>query len=180
MSSAHHGRLRSDPLPESILARRIAAYLLDVTLLFAVLAPANFLVQRAVPGQATTPPEIWHALLLGFSLPSWLYFTLSDASKAGASVGKRCLGLAVLAANGHPPRWPRAVLRTALKLLPWETVHVAAFALGDASFELRGSQSALLVTANLLALVWLAVAVRSRGMRSVHDVVTGTRVLRAR
>lgn len=168
-----------DPPPESILARRIGAYLLDIALLFVVLAPAGFLVQRASSGQPTTPPEIWHALLLGFSLPTWLYFTLSDISKAGASLGKRWLRLRVLDQDGRSPRWPRALLRTAAKLLPWETTHVAVFALGDASFELRGPQLALLVTANLLALVWLAFAVRSRGVRSVHDLVAGTRVARA-
>ena len=69
-----------------------------------------------------------------------------------------------------------SLARTAIKLLPWELSHLAAFALGDRFGELTTLQGVLLVIANLLAMIWLVLAIVSRGERSVHDHCCATRV----
>ncbi len=162
----------------TILWRRGAAYLLDVTLLFAVLAPLAFLVQQLTGFVPETPAATWRLQLLEFTLPSWCYFAFADASARGATLGKRLLGLRVVTATGERLAPGRAFARTALKLLPWELSHLFAFALGDRFGELTLLQSSGLVVANLLALAWLLLALASRGATSAHDRIIATRVER--
>lgn len=168
---------RSPRGPGGLPWRRAAAYLLDLVLLFVLLAPLAFLVQRVSGYLPTTPRATWHLQLLEFSLPAWLYFVLADASARGATIGKRLLGLRVVTAAGGRLTWSRALSRTAIKLLPWELSHAAAFALGERFGELTTLQSVLLGLANLLAVVWLVLAFVSRGERSVHDRCCATRVV---
>lgn len=158
-----------------MLGRRVAAYLVDILILFVVLAPAGFLIQwlLGVP-MAQTGPGIERTILWNFSLPAWLYFILSDTSRAGATLGKRLFKLQVRTLdNGRVSFW-RALGRTAVKLLPWELVHISAFALSKDLLQLSPVQMGGLVVANLLILVYLGVALVTKGRRSVHDFVAGT------
>lgn len=157
-----------------LFVRRLAAYALDVALLFVVLAPAGWLVQRALGVEPASGRDVWYALLAGFSLPAWAYFAAADASATGATWGKRRLRLRVARADGGRPRAGRALLRTAVKLLPWELAHLAAFGLAPADGSFSGLQGAGLVLANVLALTWLASCTASGGRRAVHDVLAGT------
>ena len=158
-----------------LLARRAGAYLVDIVLLFAVLAPAGWLVQRAlgIP-PPTSGPEVWHRILLNFSLPTWIYFASSDASAGGATFGKRWLGIRVGLPQGERVPLLTALLRTAVKLLPWELVHIAAFAAGNDLSAMTKSQIAGIAGADLLAGVYLFVAAVTGGRRSVHDFASGT------
>ncbi len=62
---------------------------------------------------------------LTISLPTWLYFICSETSKYKTTIGKRIMGLKVL---NTIPNSQISVLtglkRTALKLLPWELIHI--------------------------------------------------------
>lgn len=156
--------------------RRVAAYLLDILILFAVLGPAGFLVQRWFGVLPRTGPEIWLALVVNFSLPVWVYFTVADAARGGATVGKFATGVRVVRTTGARVDWWRALLRTAVKLLPWELAHLAAFGLAGAGSELQPVQAGGLVVANLLALAYLGLAARTEGRRTVADFVAGTEV----
>lgn len=104
--------------------KRIAAYLIDIVLLFAVLLPLGLLVQWSLRLSPQTGPEIALAILWNFSLPSWLYFIISDTSSGGATIGKRLLRIKVSARSGGMS-FARALLRTAVKLFPWELVHIS-------------------------------------------------------
>ena len=73
-----------------LVIRRSAAYLIDILLLFLVLAPIGLLIQWSLGQVPQTGPQIWGTLLWNFSIPAWLYFTLSDKSSTGATPGKRC------------------------------------------------------------------------------------------
>lgn len=178
--SAMHSPAPSPPAPPdaTLLWRRVAAYLLDVALLFALLAPLAFLVKRLTGFMPETPAATWRLQLLEFSLPSWCYFALADASARGATLGKRLLGLRVVTAAGGRVAPGRALARTALKLLPWELSHFAAFGLGERFGELTLLQSSGLVVANLLAIAWLLLALTSRGATGAHDRLVATRVER--
>jgi uncharacterized RDD family membrane protein YckC len=159
--------------------KRLGACFLDMVVLFFVLAPFGFLVQRALGFQPVTGPEIWVTLLLNFSIPVWIYFALWDASRSGATIGKRVVGLRVYRLPEDRVPIARAWARTAVKLLPWELTHLAAFAFAHETGGFTPVQTAGLVLANGLALAYLAMAAGTRGERSVHDLVAGTVVRRA-
>jgi uncharacterized RDD family membrane protein YckC len=165
------GRLRVGLAP-----RRAGAYVLDITLLFAVLAPLGFLVEWLLGWWPRTGWEVWTAILWNFSLPVWLYFTWSDGSAGGSTLGKRLLRLRVADRAGGRLPWWRALLRTAVKLLPWELAHIASFALAGDAGTWSLTQFAALAAAYLLTAVYLVVAVLTGGRRSVHDYAAGSEV----
>ncbi len=159
-----------------LLARRVAAYLLDILLLFIVLAPLGQLILGLRGATPRSGPEIAQTILWNFSLPAWLYFALSEGSASGATLGKRLLALQVRTERGSRLGLGRSLARTAVKLLPWELVHIFAFALSADLSEFRPLQLGGVSVANLLTLTYLVVVIATRGRRSVHDFVAGTLV----
>ena len=83
-----------------LVGRRAGAYLLDIVLLFAVLGPLGWGVQIGLGLAPSTGQQVWATLLLNFSLPTWIYFAVADASAGGATLGKRWLGLTVSRDDG--------------------------------------------------------------------------------
>jgi uncharacterized RDD family membrane protein YckC len=154
----------------------VLAYAIDAGLLFAVLAPAGLLVNALLGTMPRTGPGIWRTILWNFSLPVWLYFTAGDASARGQTIAKRLLRIQVTRLDGGRLSWARGLGRTAVRLLPWELTHVSAFALSDDLAVLAPWQGAGLVVVNVLLVAYLAVAVVTRGRRSVHDLAAGTAV----
>jgi uncharacterized RDD family membrane protein YckC len=167
-------------MPDALrsLARRLAAYAVDVVILAAVLIPLAFVIQRVVGYRPDTGVGVWLASLATISVPSWLYFTLSDASSSGATLGKRLLGLRAATVNGGRIGLGRALARTAIKLIPWELTHLTFFALSPQLGTFTGLQLALLVVVYGLFAIYLVVALRNRGERSLHDLFVGTAVRR--
>jgi uncharacterized RDD family membrane protein YckC len=155
-----------------LFLRRCAAYLADILLLFAVLFPLGWVVARVVDLPPASLVQVWPATLFNFSIPSWLYFTLSDSLWGGQTVGKRLLRLKVTVPPGYALSVRRALLRTAVKLLPWELAHAGGFALA----EFPVLQWAFLGLSNLLIVVYLSVALATRGRRSMHDFIARTEV----
>ena len=164
-------------LLRSTLSRRVGAYLLDIVLLFVVLAPLGFVIQLAIGWAPETGPEIYRMLLINFSLPVWLYFILFESSGRGATIGKRLVGLQVELQPSATPKWPRILLRTGIKFVPWEMVHFASFALAPADGSFTVLQSSLLTLAWLLMFAYLFWAWRSRGRQGPHDRLAGTRIV---
>ncbi|MFZ1400871.1 MAG: RDD family protein [Candidatus Promineifilaceae bacterium] len=161
-----------------LVIKRLAAYILDILLLFVLLAPLGFLLQWATGSSLPqTGPEIWRTLLWNFSIPAWLYFGLSDGSQTGATLGKRLLKLKVVNNQNQRLSTGQAVLRTAVKLVPWELVHISAFALSEEMSVFSPMQTIGLAAANMLTLVYVVVAVFTSGQRSIHDFVAQSRVL---
>ena len=69
------------------------------------------------------------AQLVGFiavTLPFTLYFALTEASAKQGSVGKRVFGLQVETMTGKRLSMGSALLRSAIKFLPWEIGHFVA------------------------------------------------------
>jgi uncharacterized RDD family membrane protein YckC len=164
----------------SLLLRRLGAYALDCASLFLVLAPLGFLIQRALAVTPDTGVGIYTALVLNFSLPSWVYFTWGDASRRGATPGKRLLGLRASTTAGVRIGPARALARTAVKMAPWEIAHVSSFLLAVAPGELGGASWSGLGLTYALVAAYVVVAWRTGGRRSVHDLLASTRVERAR
>jgi uncharacterized RDD family membrane protein YckC len=163
-----------------LLIRRAGAYVLDVVLLFLVLFPVGQLLRFAVGWQPPSSPTglgVWLASALNFSVPTWTYFVLSDSSARGATVGKSLLGLRVTRVKDGSVGMARALGRTAVKLLPWETTHLSAFAFStEPGVSLDPGQLIGLTIANVLIVVYFVVAACTGGRRSVHDYVAATEV----
>lgn len=162
----------------SHLIRRVAAFLADVALLFLVLGPLSFLLQRLTGVSPEASREIYATLLVSFSLPAWTYFALADRSRSGATVGKRLLGLRTERADGARLGGGRALGRTAVKMVPWEASHASAFLFAPAAGAFGLGNWLGLGAAYALCAVYLLAAWRSGGRRSVHDRIAATRVVR--
>lgn len=159
--------------------RRLAAYAIDVALLAAVLIPVAFGLQALVGYRPDTGIGVWLATLLTISLPSWTYFMVADAAFGGVTVGKRLFGLRARALDGGGIPLSHAVVRTAIKLVPWELTHAAMFALAPRLGDFSGLQITLLWLVYALFAAYLAVALRTGGERSLHDLAAGTAVVRS-
>jgi len=160
------------------LARRAAAYLLDVVLL----AGAVLLTQGALAVLGAGLPatalgwqvEAW--VLATGSLPAWFYFIALEHF-SGATFGKRLLGLRVESARGGRLSLGQASLRTVLKLLPWELTHITLLLptpiWGDPNTGLR---LGLIVVYAMLGLYVAAAALTPR-RQSLPDLLSGSVVV---
>jgi uncharacterized RDD family membrane protein YckC len=115
----------------SILVRRLAAYLVDILLLPAAVVSTQFglaaLMGRWPFRLLTTGLRIEWWVWLSVSLPTSLYFALSESSTHQATPGKRLLGLGVTDIAGNRIGFGRALLRTVVKLIPWEVTYLSLF-----------------------------------------------------
>jgi uncharacterized RDD family membrane protein YckC len=111
-------------------------------------------------------------------LPVALYLAAGEAGRAHATRGKRAAGLVVLGRDGLPPGRRRILVRTAVKLLPWQLAHLAvtrAAGVGVArSPKLAGAGFGVaLATAG----VSVGLAASRPDGRALHDLAAGTRVV---
>ena len=110
--------------------RRAGAFTLDllvagtalVLLLQLVLDPLR---QALGPAWARFGWFYFGYALLTVSLPLWLYFAGYESSAAHATPGKRWLGITVASTSDAPVGFGRAMLRTIVRLLPFEIAHYA-------------------------------------------------------
>ena len=96
------------------LARRLAACLYDGLVLFAVLMVAG--AAWVALTRAAAPPGDWvfRAYLLAVAALFFCGFW-----RRGETLGMRAWKLRVVAADGRPPGWDRALIRFATALLSW-------------------------------------------------------------
>jgi uncharacterized RDD family membrane protein YckC len=169
--------------------RRVAALLLDYALILgwmAIVAAISAGIALAAGGYADW--LAWGtavAQLLGFVvlvLPVGIYLFVTESSARQATVGKRVLRMRVVTRDGsRAPAW-RILVRTVVKLLPWEIAHffvwhTVAAASGDGVFPpwlIAG-----LIVADVLPVAYVLTVLLEPQRRGPHDLVAGTRVVRA-
>ncbi len=160
----------SAPSPASI-ASRLAALLYDLLIALALLLVVGLLAQLATHarlvtmrgGHAQVPlayQGLQLAVLIGYFVLSWW--------RGGQSIGARAWRLRVLAADGAPPRLPRALLRALLAAAP-----LLALLLG----RVAPPRVALLAVAALWMIDYAALPF-DRARRTLHDRLSGTRLVR--
>ena len=160
----------SAPSPASI-ASRLAALLYDLLIALALLLVVGLLAQLATHarlvtmrgGHAQVPlayQGLQLAVLIGYFVLSWW--------RGGQSIGARAWRLRVLAADGAPPRLPRALLRALLAAAP-----LLALLLG----RVASPRVALLAVAALWVIDYAALPF-DRARRTLHDRLSGTRLVR--
>ena len=159
----------SAPSPASI-APRLAALLYDLLIALALLLVVGLLAQLATHarlvtmrgGHAQVPlayQGLQLAVLIGYFVLSWW--------RGGQSIGARAWRLRVLAADGAPPRLPRALLRALLAAAP-----LLALLLG----RVAPPRVALLAVAALWVIDYAALPF-DRARRTLHDRLSGTRLV---
>jgi uncharacterized RDD family membrane protein YckC len=121
--------------------------------------------------------------LIGFAtltLPVILYFTLSENSRYAGTPGKRRFKLQVVSAQSQKAGLGHLLLRNCLKFLPWELAHFFIYRLFH--FNRQGIEPpdwvlAGLIAAQVLAIIYFACLVFSKGNRSIYEWASGTRVI---
>ena len=162
----------------SLTARRIAAYVVDVTALAIVLVPIASIVALAVGTENVSGGEVWVRSLVLISIPAWTYFVVTE-HRWGAGLGKRLIGLrTATAGEAVPPSWGQALVRTAVTLAPWEMIHLAFFGLAPQLGEVTSGQIVLAILAYVLIAAYVVVTFRSEGRRSPADLLARTEVRR--
>lgn len=159
----------------SLPLRRLAAYGVDSGIIFLYLLLA---VPTLVYGASWPwPGEPWRTQLLSLlliTLPVVLYFALSEASGRGATLGKRVLGLRVVALQGERLPLGRSLLRSGLKFAPWELAHTASYRIAASETVVTWQLGVVVLSLLLASLYVLSLFLGSR--RTPYDRAVGSRV----
>ncbi len=160
-----------------IALRRFAAFGIDYGVVVAWGA-ALFLATIATGSVDSAPPTAVSGKLAGhafafatMTLPVWLYFSAMEGLGKHATLGKRVLRLSVQA------NLRRAMLRNAVRFVPWEIAHIAIWYVPGRPFadEMPAFNLTICIVAMALALA-IAASVVISGRRGLHDYLAGTTV----
>lgn len=110
--------------------RRLLAYWIDVTLLYALLVGLQLGFSKLTHGVvnnwlAESPFLLWGWIFITLSLPMWLYFILNESGLRQATLGKSLLGLKITDLNGNRLKAATVTWRTICKLAMFEIGHYA-------------------------------------------------------
>jgi uncharacterized RDD family membrane protein YckC len=171
----------ADQQPFTGSIRRMGAYLIDIGILYTGVLGSQFGF-RAISGgfpftRLKTGPQIERWVFLTISLPTWFYFALSERSSKQATIGKRLCGLYVTDVAGQRLSFGRALLRTLVKLAPWEITHLSLLLPTPLYAEDSPRFRPGLIVANLLLVLYIVLAVLTPRKQSLHDLVAKTVVL---
>ena len=168
--------------------RRVVAGMVDYAVIacWAMLVAAMML---SVPEALDWASELtrsgpWAGQLLGFlvlTLPAAGFLFAGEAGRR-ATLGKRLLGLTVIAGPGRRPQ-SRILIRTCVKLLPWEVAHGLVWHLRAMGWGAPPSTAATMLQVALvvdLVAALACVGVAALGRRPLHDLLAGTRVVNRR
>ena len=168
--------------------RRLLAFALDylvIAFYLGILAAASSAIlatQLRRPFEAMWS-NAWSAELAGFLLLTTsvvLYFALFESSPAGATPGKRVLHLRVLKLLGRPLGRERALLRSVVKVAPWELAHFTIwhYVYGAAGHANPPSWTTITLAAvYLLMAAYLVSLFIGRTHRTIYDRVSGSIVI---
>jgi uncharacterized RDD family membrane protein YckC len=167
--------------------RRVAAWMLDYLVILAyliVLTAASLITQvspsASVLSSALTKPIT--AELVGFLTltgPVILYFAITEASAWQATLGKRALRIVVVGPGGMRLSFGRAIVREAVRFLPWELAHSLIWPLAlPPHLEPLPVTIGGFAVVYLLLIVYLVSLFAGSEHRTVYDRLAGSRVLR--
>lgn len=165
--------------------RRLLAYWIDITLLYAVLLGLQFsfvaLTGGVVNNWITAQHQgilSWSWIFLTISLPMWLYFILNESNPRQATLGKYLLGLKVTDMNGNRLKATTAARRTVWKLAFFEIGHLSFLLPAPLFDEPDPSFRVGFVILIALMLIYFAVTLITSRHQSIHDLIVKTLVVR--
>ena len=173
--------------PPGLVSRSIA-YLIDCCcafLLFVVTQVVLFGPLRSVFGidlewfRSGTNTQLY--TIITISLPVCLYFALTECSKWRATVGKRIMKLQVIqSVTESRISLRRSVLRTIIKLLPWELAHVGNNLPTPIWYVEEPQFRIAVVFSGVLLATYVVVLLVNPSKKCIHDLVTATKVVSSR
>ncbi len=161
--------------------RRIAAYLADYAILFTALISLQaviFAVSNGFPYKLLKTGlqvELW--IFLSISLPVWLYFAFSEQSFHQATIGKRLFRLQVANINSSKIGFGQALLRTVIKLTPWELTHLTLMLPVPLWWDPMPSLRPGIIIAYVLIGIYLVSMLLNSRKQSLHDIIARTVVV---
>ena len=165
--------------------RRLLAYWIDMTLLYAVLVGLQFgfiALTGGVVNNWITAQHIgllsWGWIFLTISLPMWLYFILNERGARQATLGKSLLELKVTDLHGNRLTGVIATWRTVCKLAFFEIGHLSFLFPTPLFDEPDPSIRVGIVIVIALMLVYFVVTLITPRHQSLHDLIAKTLVVR--
>lgn len=165
--------------------RRVGAYAVDAILLFVAFptifgAVCGFVLYLTVGFDWMQNGFLfWLYVFSVVSIPFWLYYSLLESSARQATFGMRLFGLQVTDTYGNRIGFGRALLRTIIKLLPFELNHLVLFLPTPIWSDPNPGFRAGFVVVNALMILYLATMFLTKRRQSVHDLIARTTVINA-
>ena len=154
-------------------ARRLAAHFIDTALFYTFVWGTQFTLLHDVVQRSWGGLQFELYLLMTVTLPAVSYYALSESSPWQATLGKQLMGLQVTGTAGERLSFGRALIRAALRFLPFEIGHLS-FALPTpiwvAPQEFRIGFVIVWVALGL----YVAAALLTTRKQSIHDLAAGT------
>lgn len=166
--------------------RRIGAYAIDAVVLFLafplILGAICSLIFYFTIGVDWMRNGFlfWGYIFLTVSIPFWLYYSVLESSQRQATIGMRVLGLQVTDTEGRRITRGRALLRTVVKLLPFEVNHMVLFLPVPIWRDPHPGFRVGFIIVDALIVLYFVSMFLTRRRQSVHDIVAGTVVVNAR
>ena len=173
---------KDEPLSpfKSILMRGMA-YSIDIACCFGIylLIQLPFMVLRPYLGielswfKSGVNTQLY--TLATISIPVWIYFAVMESSRWQATIGKLCLGLKVSDKFGSGRlRFGPAMIRTMIKLLPWELVHIGVNLPEPLMFAEKPGFRIAFLFAGLLMPAYVLMIALNKNRCGPHDLLTGS------
>ncbi len=185
-----HSNQHAEPIAaqRAGLRPRLLAFALDYLLIaaYATLLAAVTFAAAASPLRSSlavltaTPASRDAVAFVTMVLPVSLYFALQEGSARQGTWGKRRLGLRVTELDGGPLPLSRALVRSAVKFLPWQIAHTCLFHSPGWPLAPAAPPSWVIVGFGLvwlLVLGYLAPLAFSKSHRTPYDRLAGSAVL---
>ncbi len=172
---------KGEDLLNATFFQRLKAFFIDyifILIYLGVILVINLLfpsVQKLFNSHSLIVAQFFGFLLV--TLPVSLYFILSDSVVGKQSFGKKVLKIRVVNQQGLPPTLSHALLRTAIKFIPWELSHFLIYRLvnlGNQEVPLHLTLIGILIYALMFAYILTAIFTRKK--QSLYDMIVKTRV----
>lgn len=170
-----------------MIRKRLLAFFIDylaISLYLVVLLVIGLALARSrgdLTSMSTSVARMDAIAFFTTVLPVALYFILLEGGQNQATIGKRRLGLRVAKVHsGSRLTTSQSVVRTAVKLLPWQLAHLALVRIPGWPFDVQEPPTYVVV---LLVVVWVLVLgyigsiIWSKGRRSLYDRVAGSQLV---
>ncbi len=152
----------------------LAGYLV---ILAAIFLPLTFGPLHAQMTALVSTPLRWNLLAFCTTvLPFTLYFSLQESSLAQATWGKSKAKIHVVTLKGERVKFWRALLRSAVKFLPWQVAHTCIFFI-PYHLPQPGWVMAGLVLAQMWVVIYFLVLWLNKTHRTPYDWIAGTKVI---
>ena len=173
-------------MQNSIVIKRLKAFVIDyfiILIYVGILFSGTILISKYFHLKLdNVNPVIGE--LIGFTtltLPVILYFTFSENSKYGGTIGKRKIGLQIISKSLTKASLKQLLLRNCIKFLPWELSHFFIYRLFYFNSLNKTSPEWVLtglIVSQGLALIYLLSIILNKKNQSIYEILSRTNVVK--